>query len=160
MSGIEPSAPGIADYAMLSDCHSAALVSRHGSVDWLCLPRFDAPSIFARLLDAEGGHWVIRPAGETDVSRRYVEGTLVLETTFTTERGRAVMVDALAVGADERGHELGRSSPHALLRTVECVEGVVSSGSRRRRAQLGLPLHVDSRRQLDARSALGGRLPR
>ena len=79
----------IGDYALLSDCRSAALVSRDGSVDWLCFPRFDAPSVFCRLLDAAGGRFAIRPAGEFQVSRRYVDQTMVLETTFTTtERHR------------------------------------------------------------------------
>ena len=63
----------IGDYALLSDCHSAALVSREGSVDWLCFPRFDAPAVFARLLDDDGGHFAIRPAGEFEASRRYLD---------------------------------------------------------------------------------------
>ena len=54
----------IGDYALLSDCRSAALVSRAGSVDWLCFPRFDAPAVFARLLDSDGGHFAIQPAGD------------------------------------------------------------------------------------------------
>ncbi len=60
----------IGDYALLSDCHSAALVSRAGSVDWLCWPRFDNPSVFARLLDDAAGHWSIHPALEAEVTRR------------------------------------------------------------------------------------------
>jgi GH15 family glucan-1,4-alpha-glucosidase len=62
----------IGDYALLSDCRSAALVSREGSVDWLCFPRFDGTSLFCRLLDPAGGHFRIRPAGEFQVSRRYL----------------------------------------------------------------------------------------
>jgi alpha,alpha-trehalase len=58
----------IGDYALLSGCRSAALVSRAGSVDWLCLPRFDTPPVFARILDEEGGHFWIRPAGEFQAS--------------------------------------------------------------------------------------------
>jgi alpha,alpha-trehalase len=61
----------IGEYALLSDCRSAALVSRDGSVDWLCFPRFDGPSVFCRLLDPAGGHFGIRPAGEFQVSREY-----------------------------------------------------------------------------------------
>ena len=68
----------IAEYAMLSDSSSAALVSRDGSIDWLCLPRFDSPSLFGRILDPDAGHWQIAPAGEYEVERRYVPGTLVL----------------------------------------------------------------------------------
>src|SRR5437773_12474944 len=81
----------IADYALLSDCRSAALVSRAGSVDWLCFPRFDKPSVFGRLLDDRAGHWSITPVGETDTSRRYVEDTMVLETTFRTATGTVTM---------------------------------------------------------------------
>ena len=63
----------IGDHALLSDCHSAALVNREGSVEWLCFPRFDSPSVFGRLLDDEAGHWSIRPAGDFQVSRRYLD---------------------------------------------------------------------------------------
>jgi Domain of unknown function (DUF5911) len=106
----------IGDYALLSDCRSAALVSRHGSVDWLCFPRFDGPSVFARLLDHEAGHFSVRVAGATEVTRRYLDGTMVLETTFRTPTGTAVLLDAMAVGRNDRGHELGAGSPGALLR--------------------------------------------
>jgi GH15 family glucan-1,4-alpha-glucosidase len=116
----------IEDYALLSDCHTAALVSRHGSVDWLCLPRFDSPAIFGRLLDDGAGHWSIRPAGDVvEIERRYRPRSLVLETTFHTDTGTVVLTDALAVGADERGHDLGAEAPHALLRRVECTRGEV-----------------------------------
>ena len=115
----------IADYALLSDCHTAALVSNGGSVDWLCLPRFDAPSTFGRLLGAGAGHWSIAPTDDGEASRRYLEDTMVLETTFTTAGGVASLVDALAVGADERGHQLGTNSPHLLLRRLTCREGEV-----------------------------------
>ena len=113
----------IADYGMLSDCHSAALVSRTGSIDWLCFPRFDAPSIFGRLLDDKAGHWSIHPSGEFRANRRYIEQTLILETTFTTSSGKGVLLDAMAVGKNERGHQLGAEAPHALLRSVQCTEG-------------------------------------
>ena len=115
----------IADYALLSDCHSAALTSRMGSVDWLCFPRFDAPSIFGRLLDDTAGHWSIRPVGEVTATRQYVDGTLVLDTIFETPTGVVQLRDALAVGRNERGHELGAGAPHALLRTVTCTKGTV-----------------------------------
>jgi hypothetical protein len=62
----------IGDYALLSDCRSAALVSRAGSVDWLCFPRFDAPARVARLLDPAGGHFAITPAGGFEASRAYL----------------------------------------------------------------------------------------
>jgi GH15 family glucan-1,4-alpha-glucosidase len=117
----------IGEYALLSDCRSAALVSRDGSVDWLCFPRFDGPSVFCRLLDPVGGHFSIRPAGEFQVSRRYVDQTLVLETTFTTADGTAVLTDALAVGRNERGHHLGTHSPGTLLRVLACTRGEINA---------------------------------
>ncbi|MFJ2722968.1 glycoside hydrolase family 15 protein [Streptomyces sp. NPDC087437] len=120
------SARPIGDHALLSDCRSAALVTSDGSVDWLCLPRFDSPAIFARLLDEDAGHWSIRPTGPVDISRRYVKDTLVLETTFRTAAGTAVLHDALALGRRERGHALGAASPGTLLRRITCTEGRVN----------------------------------
>ena len=115
----------IADYAMLSDSSSAALVARDGSIDWLCLPRFDSPSLFGRILDPDAGHWQIVPAGEYEAERRYLPGTLVLETTFTTPSGTARLIDALVFEEGQRAHELGMNPPHELLRSVEGVEGSV-----------------------------------
>jgi GH15 family glucan-1,4-alpha-glucosidase len=116
----------IADYALLSDRHSAALVGRDGSVDWLCFPRFDSPSVFARLLDDDAGHWSIRPVGPARVTRRYLDRTMVLETTFETASGTLVLTDALLVGPDNRGHQLGAGAPHLLVRRVDCVRGEVA----------------------------------
>jgi alpha,alpha-trehalase len=113
----------IADYALLSDCHSAALVSAAGSIDWLCFPRFDAPSVFGRILDEEAGHWSIRPTTEREVSRRYRDRTMVLETTFRTDRGQATLVDAMVAGPNRSGHDLAASAPRVLLRSVQCDEG-------------------------------------
>jgi alpha,alpha-trehalase len=115
----------IGEYALLSDCRSAALVSLAGSVDWLCFPRFDAPAVFARILDADGGHFSIRPAGEFQASRSYADQTMALETTFTTATGTAVLADAMAVGRNDRGHDLGAGSPGVLLRRVACADGEV-----------------------------------
>src|SRR3954469_11032219 len=115
----------IADYGMLADCASAALVSRAGSIDWLCLPRYDSPAIFARLLDPAAGHWSIRPAGEFTAERRYLPGTLVIETTFTTPSGTARLTDALAFAEGQRGHDIGLKAPHEVLRRVEGIEGRV-----------------------------------
>jgi GH15 family glucan-1,4-alpha-glucosidase len=117
----------IGDYALLSDCRSAALVSRDGSVDWLCFPRFDGPSVFCRLLDPAGGRFAIRPAGEFRASRRYADQTMVLETTFTTPGGAAVLTDALALGRNERGHALGAGSPGMLLRRLACTSGEIEA---------------------------------
>ena len=113
----------INDYALLSDCRSAALVSRDGSVDWLCFPRFDSPAVFARILDSGGGHFWIRPAGEFQASRAYADQTMALETTFVTAAGTAVLADAMAVGCNERGHSLGAGSPGVLLRRLACTAG-------------------------------------
>ena len=115
----------IGDYALLSDCRSAALVSRDGSVDWLCFPRFDAPAVFARILDDGGGYFSIQPAGEFQASRAYVSQTMVLEITFRTATGTAVLTDAMAIGRNDRGHDLGVGSPGALLRRVVCTAGEV-----------------------------------
>lgn len=115
----------LSGYGFLSNCHSAALVSRHGSVDWLCMPRFDSPSLFARILDEDGGHWSVGPTADATSLRRYREATLVLETRFECDSGSAELVDALAVGPNERGHDLGREASHALLRRVRGLEGEV-----------------------------------
>ncbi len=115
----------IADYALLSDRHSAALVSRDGSIDWLCFPRFDSPSVFGRLLGDEAGHWSITATGATEVTRRYLERTMVLETTFHTPTGTVTLTDAIAVGTGNRGHELGAGAPHLLLRQATCIDGHV-----------------------------------
>jgi GH15 family glucan-1,4-alpha-glucosidase len=114
----------VGDYALLSDCRTAALVSRTGSVDWLCFPRFDGPAVFARLLDDDAGHFAVRVPGAA-TSRRYLDQTMALETTFRSAGGTAVLADALAVGRNDRGHELGAGSPRVLLRRVACTEGEV-----------------------------------
>src|SRR5438270_4808974 len=116
----------IAEYALISECRSAALVSRDGSVDWLCFPRFDGRSVFARILDEDAGHWSLRPRGLLRSERRYAPGTMVLETSFQTETGIARSVDAMAIGRNERGHELGVGSPGAVLRVVTCDQGTVA----------------------------------
>ncbi len=116
----------IAEYAFLSDCGSAALVTRHGSVDWLCLPRFDSAPVLGRLLDQDAGHLLLRPADPDAVpERRYLPQSLVLETTWTCSSGQLIVVDALALGRHERGHDLGRTSPGALLRHARVVSGTV-----------------------------------
>ena len=116
----------VGEHAFLSDCRTSALVTRHGSVDWLCLPRFDSPPVLARLLDADAGHLLLRPADPDAVAvRRYLPRTLVLETTWTCADGTLQVLDALALGADERGHDLGRASPGVLLRQAQCSAGAV-----------------------------------
>ena len=103
----------IEDYALIGDCKTAALVGRDGSIDWLCWPRFDSAACFAGLLGtAEHGRWLIAPEHPIlDVSRRYRPGTLVLETEFQTETGRAAVIDFMppADGADLVRIVIGRS---------------------------------------------------
>jgi GH15 family glucan-1,4-alpha-glucosidase len=115
----------VADYALLADCNSAALVDRGGSIDWLCLPRYDSDAVFAALLDPDAGHWSIRPTGSFSSTRRYLPGTLVLETTFTTETGEVTLTDAMAFTDGQRGHDLGLDAPHEVLRSVRGVSGEV-----------------------------------
>lgn len=113
-------------HALLSDCGAAALVTSAGSVDWLCLPRFDSAPVFARLLDNEAGHFLIAPVGgEPASSRRYRPAGLVLETIWETPGGALMLTEAMALGRHERGHELGRSSPGVLLRLASCLRGAV-----------------------------------
>ena len=115
----------IADHALLSDCHSSALVDSSGSVEWLTFPRFDSPSVMARLLDGAGGHWSIRPVGDFSTTRRYLDETMVLETTFLSATGTLVLTDALVMGPDNEGHRLGKDAPHILVRNATCVDGEV-----------------------------------
>jgi GH15 family glucan-1,4-alpha-glucosidase len=115
----------IADHALLSDRHSAALVTRAGSVDGLAFPRFDSPSVFGRLLGEQAGHWQVQPTGEWTSSRRYVDNALVLETTFSTGSGTLVVTDAMALGPDNGGHRLGKDVPHLLVRRLEVTDGEV-----------------------------------
>ncbi len=115
----------IADYALLSDRHGAALVALDGSVDWLCLPRFDSPALMAGLLDERAGSWSIRPVAEFSSHRRYLPETMVLETTFVTDAGTVTVTDALSLGADDDPHQLGARAPHVLLRSVSCLDGEV-----------------------------------
>jgi GH15 family glucan-1,4-alpha-glucosidase len=115
----------IHDYAAVGDCRSAALVSRYGSVDWLCWPRFDSPSIFAAILDKnKGGYWSISPAGPSQFERAYIRGSNVLETNFITPAGRATLTDLMPVASEEfkRQHML---PDHELLRQVICTEGEI-----------------------------------
>ena len=108
----------IEDYALIGDLQSAALVGRNGSVDWLCVPRFDSASCFSALLgDEDHGRWLVAPAGEVRAtSRRYRPGTLVLETDFETAEGRVRLVDFMP--------RRGEGAPQ-LVRIVEGLEGHV-----------------------------------
>jgi GH15 family glucan-1,4-alpha-glucosidase len=84
----------IAEYALIGNTHSAALIAPDGSIDWCCLPHFDSGAVFCRLLDAErGGYFRVGPAGEHRAARRYAERTAVLETTFSDARGSVRLTD-------------------------------------------------------------------
>jgi hypothetical protein len=124
-AGEERGSQPIASYGLLADCNSAALVALDGSIDWLCLPRYDSGSVFGRILDPAAGHWSIRPAGAFTSERRYLPGTLVIETTFTTDTGVVRLTDAMVFAEGQRGHELGFDAPHELVRCVEGVSGHV-----------------------------------
>lgn len=134
MSGSEPAGPAasvpgdpadryppIGDYALLSDCHSCALVSRRGSIDWCCMPRLDSASLFGRLLGwDEGGFFLVAPAVPYAVRRRYRDLSLILETTFITERGEARLIDCMPM------REGGQQAPYRqVLRIVEGLSGEV-----------------------------------
>ncbi len=124
----------IADYAFLSNCHTGALVAPDGSIDWLCVPRFDSPSVFGSLLDRQGGTFRIAPFGINHPAERiYVPGTNVLETTWKTPSGWIVVRDALTMGPRSHEDEItphtrppaDDDAEHALIRTVLCLEGQV-----------------------------------
>lgn len=116
----------IGDYALIGNCRTAALISSAGSIDWLCLPRFDSASVFGALLDIDnGGSFSIQPENTRLARRRYIGDTNVLETTFTTDSGILRIVDLMPVrGEKEKGESL--QPEHELLRKIECVEGEVS----------------------------------
>ncbi|WP_136709731.1 glycoside hydrolase family 15 protein [Agromyces sp. H66] len=117
----------ISDHALLSDRHSAAVVTNDGCVAWLCFPRFDSESAFASLLDDGGGHWWIRPDSGADaaVAREYLDGTMVLRSTYRTATGVFEITEAMEVGTTSDPHRLGERAPHTLLRTVRCTSGRV-----------------------------------
>src|SRR5215203_641855 len=117
--------PPIDDYALIGDCRSAGLISRDGSLDWLCLPRFDSPSIFAAVLDAEnGGRFLVRPVGEFRTERRYLPDTNVLETVFRTPTGACVLRDLMSVSSEEDKRAY-LTPEHEVLRELEGVDGEV-----------------------------------
>ncbi len=121
--------PPISGYGFLSDCHTSALVSFGGAVEWLCLPRFDSPSVFGALLDRDAGHFFLHPKGvTTPISRRYIPGTLVIETTWVTKTGWMVVHDALSIASwnPSSGTPIvSHQSDQSLLRTVRCIDGEV-----------------------------------
>jgi GH15 family glucan-1,4-alpha-glucosidase len=127
--------PAIADYGFLSDCETCALVAPNGSVEWLCLPRFDSPSIFGAILDRDAGRFRLGPAGvSVPAARHYLPGTMVLETSWGTHGGWLIVRDVLLIGPWHYEHDRSpthRRAPtdydaaHVLLRLVRCVNGEV-----------------------------------
>jgi GH15 family glucan-1,4-alpha-glucosidase len=119
--------PPIGDYALISDCHSAALVSRDGSVDWCCFHRFDARPVFCRLLDWDrGGHCRIAPAKPYRTSRRYLPGTNVLETRFESDEGVITVTDLFPIRLSSPTDNPASVHPyHQLIRLVRCEAGTV-----------------------------------
>jgi GH15 family glucan-1,4-alpha-glucosidase len=127
--------PPIADYAFLSDCHTGALVAPDGSIEWMCLPRFDSPSVFGVLIDRRAGHFRVGPYGlVVPLSVRYVPGTMIVETTWMTPSGWLVVYDALTIGpwhgghSDEESHTrppTDQDADRMLVRMIECTQGHV-----------------------------------
>ena len=134
LAGVSPFPP-IADYAFLSDCEVTALVAPSGNVEWLCLPRMDSPSVFGTILDRGAGGFRLGPADVmVPASRRYLPGTMILETSWESNGGWVIVRDLLLMGPwhheNERSHTFRRSpadydATHVLLRTVRCVQGEV-----------------------------------
>ena len=126
--------PPIADFAFLSNCHTGALVAPDGSIDWLCVPRFDAPSVFGSLLDRQAGYFRLGPFGiNHPTARVYEPGTNVLSTTWKTPSGWLLVRDALTMGPREGDDRItphtrppaDDDATHLLVRTVRCLEGTV-----------------------------------
>jgi GH15 family glucan-1,4-alpha-glucosidase len=126
--------PPIADFAFLSDCHTGALVAPDGAIGWLCVPRFDSPSVFGTLLDRQAGYFRLGPFGiNHPTARAYEPGTNVLTTTWKTPAGWIEVRDALTMGPREREDEItphtrppaDDDADHMLVRTVRCLDGAV-----------------------------------
>ncbi|MGW5454209.1 glycoside hydrolase family 15 protein [Nocardia sp. NPDC003979] len=134
-SGRRGAFPPIDDYAFLSDCETNCLIASSGSVEWMCVPRPDSPSVFGAVLDRAAGHFRIGPYGvHVPAARRYLPGGMILETTWQTETGWMIVRDALVLGPWHNTTSRSRSfrrtpmdwdAEHILLRTVKCVSGTV-----------------------------------
>ena len=127
--------PPIAEYGFLSDCETCALVAPNSNIEWLCLPRFDSPSVFGSVLDRDAGTFRLAPADiEVPAARRYLPGTNVLETSWGTSGGWLIVRDVLLIGPWHHEHDRSnthRRAPtdydadHVLVRLVRCVNGEV-----------------------------------
>ncbi len=116
--------PRIQDYAAIGDGRSIALISRDGSVDWLCWPRFDSPSLFGALLDPRAGFWRLAPVAPFRTRRRYIDDTNVLETRMETDTGTVVLTDLMPVASEPDKRRLVLPE-HEILRVAQCVQGEV-----------------------------------
>jgi len=127
--------PPIAEYGFLSDCETCALVAPNGNVEWLCVPRFDSPSVFGSILDRDAGGFRLAPADiEVPAARRYLPGTNVLETSWGTSGGWIIVRDVLLIGPWHHEHDRSRThrraptdydADHVLLRMIRCVNGEI-----------------------------------
>jgi GH15 family glucan-1,4-alpha-glucosidase len=127
--------PPIAEYGFLSDCETTALVAPSGAIEWLCLPRIDSPSVFGAILDRDAGSFRLGPSGvNVPAARRYLPGTMIVETSWGTGSGWIIVRDALLIGGwhheDDRSGTHRRAptdydADHVLLRTIRCVNGQV-----------------------------------
>ncbi|MGO9320063.1 MAG: glycoside hydrolase family 15 protein [Solirubrobacteraceae bacterium] len=133
-TAIDSPFPPIADYGFLSDCHTCALVASDGSIEWMCLPHFDSPSIFGAVLDRGAGSWRVGPYGiYVPAGRRYIPGTNIIETTWMTPQGWLRVVEALTIGPwHDNKHGSSHTRPptdydadHLVVRIVECIQGQV-----------------------------------
>jgi GH15 family glucan-1,4-alpha-glucosidase len=131
LNGASPYPP-IADYGFLSDCEVGALIAPSGNVEWLCIPRFDSPSVFGSILDRDAGGFRFGPAEvQVPAARRYLPGTMILETSWGTPHGWIIVRDVLLMGPWHHENDLGShtraptdyDAEHVLLRTVRCVNG-------------------------------------
>jgi GH15 family glucan-1,4-alpha-glucosidase len=125
--------PPIRDYAFLSDCEVSALVAPSGNVEWMCLPRLDSPSVFGAILDRGAGGFRLGPAEvQVPAARRYLPGTMILETSWGDREGWVIVRDLLLIGPWHHQQERSRvhrraptdyDAEHVLLRMVRCVNG-------------------------------------
>jgi alpha,alpha-trehalase len=133
-TSIDSPFPPIADYGFLSDCHTGALVASDGSIEWMCLPHFDSPSVFGALLDRGAGSWRVGPYGiYVPAGRRYIPGTNLIETTWMTPQGWMRVIDGLTIGPwHDNKHGSSHTRPptdydadHLVVRMIECIQGQV-----------------------------------
>jgi alpha,alpha-trehalase len=126
--------PRIADYGFLSDCHTGALVAPDGSIEWMCIPHFDSPSVFGAMLDRAAGSFRVGPYGiYVPAGRRYLPGTNLIETTWMTPQGWLCVVEGLAIGEwhdNKRGSSHTRpptdfDADHLIVRLITCIQGQV-----------------------------------